>query len=279
MLNLDGGRRGDASCRLFMSFAGEWLSLVTWESTYTPAARSAVATASTIGSVAQPGKNGRRKRGREKNILLELERDAKKMEGSPREIAVCPTGDPYQSFEAARLTRKALLILEQYRLRVQIATLCGQRSTRDFDILARNRWKYSTQIFFRSEELREEWEPGGAPIAERIQALREAHAAGIPTWVKLDPVAYPAEMIEVVESLRADVDAWTVGRPPAGEPPPKVVAGWRLGFVDSATALAYLRRMVELGLSERLRSAEEMKIWVPTDKEKENSGEARKDEG
>ena len=62
-----------------------------------------------------------------RNILFELERDAKKMEGDPREIVVCPAADPYQSDEAARLTRKALLILEQYRLRVQVATLCGLR--------------------------------------------------------------------------------------------------------------------------------------------------------
>ena len=38
-------------------------------------------------------------------------------------------------------------------------------------------------ILFQSESLREEWEPGAAPIAERIQAVREAHAAGISTWV------------------------------------------------------------------------------------------------
>ena len=70
-----------------------------------------------------------------KNILFELERDAKRMEGDPREIMISPGPDPYQSEEAAQLTRKALLILEQYHLRVQVATLCGPRSVRDFDIL------------------------------------------------------------------------------------------------------------------------------------------------
>ena len=79
-----------------------------------------------------------------KNILYFLERDAKKMVGDPREIAVCPSADPYQSDEAARLTRKALLIMEQYHLRVQVSTLCGMRSALDFDILSRNRWKYGT---------------------------------------------------------------------------------------------------------------------------------------
>ena len=79
-------------------------------------------------------------------------------------------------------------------------------------------------------------------------------------------MAYPAELIEVVESLRANVDAWQVGGPPAGEPPPKPVAGGRPGFVDADTALLYLRRMVEKGLSDKLRNTvEEMKrkVWSP----------------
>ena len=110
-----------------------------------------------------------------------------------------------------------LLIMEQYHLHVQVLTLGGMRSVADFDILVRNRWKYGTLILFLSEKLREEWEPGGAPIAERIQAIREAHAAGISTRVQVDPAAYPDQLIEVVELLRADVDAWRIGKPPPGE--------------------------------------------------------------
>jgi hypothetical protein len=212
------------------------------------------------------------------NILSQLKRDAKKMAGDPREILVGPAADPYQSDEAARLTRKALLILEQYHFHVQVATLCGMRSTLDFDILARNRWKYLTQIIFQAESLREKWEPGGAPIAERVQAVREAHAAGIPTWVKLHPTAYPTELIDVVESLRADVDAWKIGKPPPGEPPPKPIVGERPGFVDADTALAYLRNMVERGVSDTLRRRDEIKTWVPDAKDQGKIAEARQDE-
>ena len=57
------------------------------------------------------------------NILSELRRDAKEIEGDPRDILVCPAADPYQSDEAARLTRKALLILEHYDLRVAMVTI------------------------------------------------------------------------------------------------------------------------------------------------------------
>ena len=192
--------------------------------------------------------------------------------GRPARIIVSPSADPYQSDEAARLTRQALLILEQYHLRVQVHTLCGMRSVRDFDILARNRWQYATAIYFQEEKLREEWEPGAAPIIERIKALKEAHAAGIYTWVKTHPTAYPAELIDVVESLRADVDAWSIGRSLPGGPLMKAKVGRRPSFVDADTALAYLRGMVELGLSDKLHRAEEMKIWSPDKKDRGESG-------
>ena len=210
-----------------------------------------------------------------RNILSQLAREAKRLEGDPREIVVCTVADPYQSNEAARLTRKALLIFEQYHLRVQVMTLGGMRSAADFDILARNRWKYGTMILFHSECLREEWEPGGPPIAERIQALREAHAAGIYNWVQIHPTAYPAELIDVVESLRTAIDAWKIGRSLPGGPPVKAAVGGRPGFVDADTALVYLRRMVELGLRDKLPRAEEaMKVWSPDQRETRKGGEA-----
>ena len=123
---------------------------------------------------------------------------------------------------------------------------------RDFDILARNHWKYSTRCSFS----RKACARSGSPAAHQspsIQAIREAHAPGISTCVDIQPTAYPAELINVVELLRADVDAWKIGSPPPGEPPPKAIIAGRPGFVDADTALAHLRRMVERGLSDKLR--------------------------
>ena len=147
-----------------------------------------------------------------KNVLGELERDAKKLQGDPREILLSFMSDPYHSDDAARLTREAMLVLERYGLRVQVLTKAGLRSTRDFDVLAPNRWKYGATIIFHSERLREQWEPGAAPIAERIEAVRAAHAAGIFTWVSVEPVVDAAEAIEVIETLRDVVDLWKVGK-------------------------------------------------------------------
>jgi hypothetical protein len=146
------------------------------------------------------------------NVLRELERDAKKLQGDGREILLSFMSDPYHSDNAACLTREALLLLERYRLRVQILTKGGLKSCRDFDILARNHWKYGATIIFQSERLREKWEPGAAPIAERIEALRAAHAMGIFTWVSVEPVVDTAEALGVIAALRDDVNLWKVGK-------------------------------------------------------------------
>ncbi len=147
-----------------------------------------------------------------KGILRDLEREAKKLRGDPREILLSFMSDPYHSDEAARLTREALEVLERYDLRVQVLTKGGRRSTRDFDILLRNRWKYGATIIFESETCREHWEPGAPPIADRIEAIRHAHAMGIFTWVSVEPVIDPAEAIKVVEILRGEVDFWKIGK-------------------------------------------------------------------
>jgi len=83
-----------------------------------------------------------------KGILRDLERDAKKLRGDPRQILLSFMSDPYHSDEAARLTREALHVMERYDLRVQVLTKGGRRSAQDFDILSRNRWKYGATIIF-----------------------------------------------------------------------------------------------------------------------------------
>jgi DNA repair photolyase len=170
------------------------------------------------------------------NILRDLERDAKKLQGDPREILLSFMSDPYHSDSAARLTREALLVLEHYDLRVQVLTKGGLRSTADFDILARNRWKYGATIIFQTERLREEWEPGAAPIAERIAAIRAAHAQGIFTWVSVEPVVDADEAIKVIESLRNDVDLWKVGKL-NHDRQREAAIDWRRFLADVETAL------------------------------------------
>ena len=146
------------------------------------------------------------------DILRLLEKDAQKMKGDTRDILLSFMSDPYHSDEAAALTREALLILEKYDLRVQVLTKGGLRSVRDFDILARNRWKYGATILFSDDVMRKEWEPHAAPIEERMEALREARRREIYTWVSIEPVIAPAQALGVMHRLKGSVNLWKVGK-------------------------------------------------------------------
>ena len=146
------------------------------------------------------------------NLLKQLERDCRKFRGDPREILLCFTCDPYCHGMDNSLTREALLIMEQYDLRVQVLTKGGMAAAGDFDILARNDWKFASTLLFTSDELRQKWEPGTASVQSRIEAIRLAHSMGIETWISMEPVIDPQEALGVIEALKGDVDLWKVGK-------------------------------------------------------------------
>ena len=149
-----------------------------------------------------------------KDILKQLDREAAKLAGCEKELLFCFMSDPYQSDEAAALTRKALLICEKHGFkRVNVLTKGGMRAAQDFDILARNPgWKFGSTIIFDREDLREHWEPGATPISERIQAVQEAHRRGIYTWVSVEPVVDAEAAIRLIRCLKPYVSFWKVGK-------------------------------------------------------------------
>jgi len=145
-------------------------------------------------------------------ILKQLEKDAIKLQGDKREILFSFMTDPYQSEEAAFLTKQALLICEKYRLIPQILTKAGFRAVSNFDILLKNNWKFGSTIIMRSEEMRAKWEPGAPSIVSRYEAVKIAHNLGIYTWVSLEPVVDPGEALKVIEDLKEYVSFWKLGK-------------------------------------------------------------------
>lgn len=149
------------------------------------------------------------------NILKQLEGDCKKMNDmdKAKSLLFCFMSDPYQSDEAAFLTRQALLICEKYGLKnVNVLTKSGFRATNDFDILKRNNWKFGSTIIFRTETSRAEWEPGAPSIQSRYEAVKMAHNQGIFTWISIEPVIIPDESLKVMKDLIGYVDLWKVGK-------------------------------------------------------------------
>ncbi|MDY6838356.1 MAG: radical SAM protein [Thermodesulfobacteriota bacterium] len=146
-------------------------------------------------------------------VLRSLDRDAEGMRGDDREILVTFSSDPYQPFETKwGTTRQAIQILIRHGLRVMILTKGGMRAARDFDLLETyEKSKFGTSVVFTNQADASHWEPGAPPIADRIEAIRQAHGRGIKTWVCLEPVIDPDQALELIRRLHPVVGHWEVG--------------------------------------------------------------------
>ena len=147
-------------------------------------------------------------------IIAELEKDAKKYAGDPREVLLSFTSDAYQPCEERHgITRQALEILKANNLRPTILTKAGKLAQRDFDILATIPGAaFAVTLTTDNEAESKEWEPGAALPAERIENLRAAHAAGIKTWVSFEPVINPAAVLRIIEQTHGFVGLYKVGK-------------------------------------------------------------------
>ncbi len=137
------------------------------------------------------------------DVLRCLERDAQRIRGDDREILVTFSSDPYQPLEMQfGTTRQAIQILIDNGLRVMILTKGGMRAARDFDLLETyDRCRFGTTVVFRNQADASQWELNAPPVADRIQAIHQAHGRGIKTWVSLEPVIDPDQALELIQEL------------------------------------------------------------------------------
>ncbi len=149
-----------------------------------------------------------------KDVLRHLEKDGRRFRGDDREILVSFTTDPYQPLEMELgITRRTIEILIENGLSFTILTKGGLRATRDFDLLASyDRCRFGSTIVFTKQSDADRWEQNAPSIADRMTAIREAHARGIWTWVSLEPVIDPDQALALIEVLHPIVDHWKVGK-------------------------------------------------------------------
>jgi DNA repair photolyase len=122
------------------------------------------------------------------------------------------TCDPYPPFDAKpALTRSVIELLHRYDHPVCILTKGGFLSRRDLDLLGPGD-QYATSLVFKDEFLRQKYEPGAAPTADRIAVLQEAHDMGIFTWVSCEPVIMPRQTLQLIRDTHTFVDHYKVGK-------------------------------------------------------------------
>lgn len=152
------------------------------------------------------------------DVLNSLEREAKKHAASRLPVLFCFTSDPYQPDEAGD-TRAALGMMVRAGCQFQVLTKGGTRALRDLDCFqAMSRTPHTgpcafgTTLLFTNDADRREWEPNAAPVEDRIEAIAAFHAAGIRTWVSIEPVIDPTQAVQLARTLSPIVDEWRVGK-------------------------------------------------------------------
>ena len=144
-------------------------------------------------------------------ILKALDKDARRLADSSDPVLFCFTCDPYPA-GGSETTREALCIMAACNIPVQVLTKAGTRAERDFDLLAGMRAQFGTTLLFTDEADRQQWEPNAATVGNRIAAIREAHAAGISTWLSIEPIIDPEQALALIGLLSDVVDEWRIGK-------------------------------------------------------------------
>lgn len=145
------------------------------------------------------------------NLLRKLTRDCQRCQDNTARILLSFTCDPYQHLDTEhRITRQAISILHNHGMAVEVLTKGGTRTLRDLDLFT-TRDAFATTLTLLDDNESLKWEPRAALPSDRIDTIRQFHAAGIPTWVSLEPVLDPSASLEIVRQTHSFVDVFKVG--------------------------------------------------------------------
>lgn len=147
-----------------------------------------------------------------RDFLAKLEKEAAAMKPTGDKILLCFSCDPYQPIDdELQHTRKALQILKKYGHNFQILTKGGKRALRDLDLYGPGD-AFASTLTLIDPGKSEEWEGQAASPQERMDTLKAFHAAGVETWVSLEPVLNPASALEIIRRTHEYVDLYKVGK-------------------------------------------------------------------
>lgn len=147
-------------------------------------------------------------------FIAQLTRDAAKLQraGVTGQVLLSFTCDPYQKLDAVEgITRAAIAVLHSHGFDVCALTKGGSRALRDLDLFT-ERDAFAATLTFLDDARSLEWEPGAALPSDRIAALQQFHAAGVPTWVSLEPVLDPEAALDIIRATCEFVDLFKVGK-------------------------------------------------------------------
>ena len=147
------------------------------------------------------------------DFLKHLLKDAKKYQqlGITEQVMLSFTTDPYHPGDTS-LTRQVLQCLIEHGLAFCTLTKGGTRALRDLDLFRPHRDAFASTLTSLDERFSRKWERNAPLPADRIKALKKFHAAGIFTWVSLEPTLDVEASLAIVRATHSFVDLFKVGR-------------------------------------------------------------------
>lgn len=151
----------------------------------------------------------------EKYLLREIKSSARKHADSPVQVFLSFLTDPYSHFnKETKLTRRVLEILLEHRIPVSILSKGGYNVLDDLDIIKEfgQNIQVGGSLTFTDAQDSLKWEKNAALPADRFDALRILHEAGIRTWASLEPVIIPEQSLAIMEMTHSYVDGFKIGK-------------------------------------------------------------------
>lgn len=138
------------------------------------------------------------------NTLELLDREIPRLKDKIESVELCFTTDPfmYGFPEIANMSIEAIEKLNKAGIKCSILTK-GVLPSKLANLSKEN--EYGITLISLNEEYRKKTEPGAAPNAERLEALKRLHDAGCKTWVSMEPYPTPnlvkQELSTVLEAI------------------------------------------------------------------------------
>jgi len=142
-----------------------------------------------------------------------LSKEAKVLSGDNRRVLMCFTSDPYQPIEKEkRITRKCLEILGENNVKVTILTKNPVMAMElDSDLIVKYDVELASTIIWADDNKRIIWEPNTGTIQSRINEMENATKNNIKTWVSIEPIIDPDEVLRVIDLLSGKVCKLKIG--------------------------------------------------------------------
>jgi len=141
------------------------------------------------------------------NAVDLLDRELQRKRVLPRCVHLCLTTDPFMAGHP-EVEALSLAIIERLN-RSKVAVSILTKGRLPAELADRRRFPcdntHGISLVSLDEGFRREWEPGAAPYAERIAALRRLHEAGRRTLVHMEPYPTPAIFEQDVSEILAEV--------------------------------------------------------------------------